>query len=171
MSLKKTHVTDTFSKNVKSTYSSTDNVLTTSTSILIMEMLDASWQLTLLMEIHEGRLALIWLNLTNLPSRESFKESNNKFTWSTIVGTEPDAVVTTIDKEGAIMAGGASPSKTSGFTKPGRSMIKIGASVRSKAVDSGLAYETDWLHAGIVNVGTFNATSLGRRVRPSLWDI
>ena len=47
-------------------------------------------------------------------------------------------------------------------------MIKIGASVRSKAVDSGLAYETDWLHAGIVNVGTFNATSLGRRVRPSL---
>ena len=42
MSLEKTHATDTFFKNVKSTYSSTDNVLTTSTRILTMEMLDAS---------------------------------------------------------------------------------------------------------------------------------
>ena len=77
------------------------------------------------MEIDEGRLALIWLNLTNLPSIESFKEPNNKFIWSTIAGTEPDAVVTTIDKEGAVTAGGASPSKTSGFAKPGGPRLRL----------------------------------------------
>ena len=74
------------------------------------------------MEIGKEILALIWLNpllmLINLASIESLKESNINFIWSAIVGDESDAdaVVTTVDTDGAVTAGGAFPFKTSGST-------------------------------------------------------
>ena len=73
------------------------------------------------MEIDEAILTLICLNQTNLASTESFFiESNIKIIWSTIIGMEPDAdaIVTTVDTEVTVMAGGASPSKNSGSTLP-----------------------------------------------------